>query len=205
MKKNLFTRSALLAAIFAMPTASTAAVAVAAKPCISPEDMSVIGVAVIPSVMTNLANSCADSLPPNASLTVSGTKLAEQYADQMAAARPKAMAALKRLAPDLPRTLSANAFFDLVDSMALQAMEDSESTSLCPTANNLWHALKPVPMENWGYVLATILIADAKSEQAKKSKSRSDAFDPMPCEYIATEDPPLDISRGPQFVEQPGQ
>jgi hypothetical protein len=186
-----YKNTAACLALFATISIPVSASAQSAKPCLTVDQVSNVGVAILPSVINNLAIKCSSVLPADASLLQSGRSVAESYKERSMAARPGAYEAIKAVAgKDLPPEITADAVFPLAEGLIAAEMGKMKMAEVCPVANNMWAALKPLPLENWGEVLAVILLAsanDAKPTGPKKSRSKSPMNDLQICPYMSVE------------------
>jgi hypothetical protein len=186
-----YKNTAAILALFATVSMPVSASAQSASRCLSVDQISTIGVAILPSIINNVANKCSDALPTDASLLQSGRSMAASYKDKSMAARPAAYEAIKAIAgKDLPPEITADAIFALADGFIAAEIGKMKMAEVCPIANNMWAAVKPLPLENWGEVLAVILLADSnKSKPAgsKKSRAKSPMNDLPICPYTSVD------------------
>jgi hypothetical protein len=186
---------------FSVPSAALAVIAALSLPaaataqsarCVNSDQVAGLAAAMLPNVVTKMSTKCASVLPEGAALRVSGAAAAEQYRDAALAARPKAMEAIAVIAgDDLPPGMSADVVFPFIEAMLDSELDKGDLSDTCPVVNNLWSALKGLPFENWGLVMAAVVSADQKDKadkaDAKPSKRRSMGSDLPICPYIAME------------------
>lgn len=179
--------SAALAVIAALslPASATAQSA----RCVNSDQVAGLAAAVLPNLVTRMSQNCASELPEGSALRVSGGAAAEQYKESALAARPKAMEAIAVIAgDDLPPDMSADVVFPFMEAMLFAEIDKGDLKDTCPVVNNLWSALKGLPFENWGLVLAAVVTADQQGEAAKKTAKRKSIGSDLPiCPYIAME------------------
>lgn len=175
-------------AAFSLPASATAQSA----RCVNSDQVAGLAAAVLPNVVTRMSQNCASVLPEGSALRVSGGAAAEQYKESAIAARPKAMEAISVIAgDDLPPGVSADVVFPFMEAMLFAEIDKGDLKETCPVVNNLWSAMKGLPFENWGLVLAAIVTADQQDDAAeaakKPAKRKSMASDLPICPYIAME------------------
>lgn len=186
---KLLKTSALLA-IVAAANMPTVAIAKQAQNCLTAEQLGDVSVAVLPGLVTKLSSFCATALPANASLSVSGANAAQRYAEATAAARPSAFETIKLVAGDdlkIPGAMTPDVLFPFLEAMAAGEMEKMNQQEVCPVANNIWSAVKDVPMDKWGMIVGTLVTADRNSKAVYKSSKQK----LIPCSYTATEELPV--------------
>jgi|GEM_PF-3219433 hypothetical protein len=198
--------STAILALLSIANLPAAAIAKDQQDCLTAEQLGNVSVALLPGMVTRLSAFCATSLPANASLSVSGANSAAQHADAIAAARPSAFETIKLIAGDdfnLPSTMTADALFPFVEAMAAGEMEKMNKEEVCPVANNVWSAIKDVPMDKWGMLVATLVGSDKGSKKAveddsdKESSKKRGSFEDKirPCPFIATEELPVENAK----------
>jgi hypothetical protein len=166
------------------------------RKCMEASEVSNLGVALLPAVISKISDNCGLYLPADASLNMSAPRVAAEYHTKAIAARPAAYQAIKMLVGDkLPPEMSADALFPFAEAMISGELGKMVGKKECQVANNIWSALEPLPLENWGMIVAAIVSADSiepikKSAQPSDEKSKtgfaSAAKFPI-CAYMATE------------------
>lgn len=187
MKFSLPSTALAVIAALSIPASATAQTA----RCVDSDQVAGLAAAVLPNLVTKMSQNCASVLPEGSALRVSGQTAAEQYRDSALAARPKAMEAIQVIAGDeLPPGMSMDVVFPFMEAMLFTEIEKGDLREACPIVNNLWSALKGLPFENWGLVLAAIVSADqqGKADKANAKPSRRSMTADLPiCPYIAME------------------
>jgi hypothetical protein len=188
MKISLPSTALAVIATFSLPASALAA---ETARCVNSDQVGGLATAVLPNLVTKMSQNCANVLPEGAALRVSGAAAAEQYKDAAIAARPKAMEAIALIAgDDLPDGMSADVVFPFMEALLFAEIEKGNMQTTCPVMNNLWSAMKALPFENWGLVLAAIVSADeqSKADKANAKPSRRSMTADLPiCPYIAME------------------
>lgn len=185
---------------FSFPSGALAVIAALSLPasataqsarCVNSEQVAGLAVALLPNLVTKMSQNCASVLPEGAALRVSGAAAAERYQDSAIAARPRAMEAIALIAGDeMPEGMSADVFFPFMEAFLFEEIEKGNMEETCPIANNLWSAMKDLPFENWGLVLAAVVSAGQQGKAgqgAKKPSKRSRMADLPVCTYVAME------------------
>ncbi len=187
MKFSLPSAALAMAAAFSLPANAAAQ----AQRCINSDQVAGIAAAVLPNVITKMSENCAGVLPQGSALRVSGQLAAEQYKESALAARPKAVEAFKIIAGEqLPPNMPVDVVFPFMEAMLFAEIEKANAKEACPIINNLWSALKGLPFENWGLILATIISADRQDKLSKANRRDPDlsvSEDFAVCPYIAME------------------
>jgi hypothetical protein len=132
----------------------------AAKPakCLPAAAVRDMAIVAMPHVVESLAERCRAHLPADAFLTSRGSDFAGRVRGEAGDRVAGAAAAIRAMAGgDMPKLKNDAAFVAVAAEMAGTMVTDKIKPESCAQANSLVQALSPLPAENIGTALASII------------------------------------------------
>lgn len=177
-----------LAAVISLPTQ---AIAAEQADCISKDEASAVAQYFLPSLMDTGMKSCKAFLPSNAALLVKGPGKMDEYSAASDAAKPLAAKTVGMLIPsDLPAGIGEALALPMVEAVLLARLAGEMDEESCHIFNNIWASLSPLPSQNIGDAMASIMAAVDEGEG--ENDKNEDAAAPSPiddikiCRFTAT-------------------
>lgn len=142
--------------------------AVRAATCVTEPEARALALAMSPSVLRQVADICARTLPPTAFLRASGREMLGRYDAAGAAAMPAAGAALGRImGPQAQALADSGMLGPMMVGMIGPVIASDVKPESCPAVDRVLADLAPLPPANAAGLFVTILQLVAADHKAK--------------------------------------
>jgi len=159
-----------LAGLLAAFSLSSQGVMAQETKCISRQEISAVGVYLLPTALEASIRECTAFLPSNAALLVKGPGKMEAYNTASKAAKNLAGKTISAHIPsELPPALSQAFALPLVEAMLNAEMAGNLDADSCVKINNIWSPLSSLDPANMGNAIAGILLAALDSDDTKEA------------------------------------
>lgn len=136
-------------------------------PCVSREGVRDAAMVMAPHLVEAIAEKCRASLPAGAFLSSRGTEFVARLKSEAAGRSASAATVLSAFAGEkLPQIGGSDALLTVAVGIASSAIASEVKPESCGEYNTLVEAIAPLPSENVGRALASVLVLSETKEPA---------------------------------------